>query len=134
MSSWAYIFQIFFLVGLLYAVGRDIFGKGMVEGGLWYYCKAAHISRQIHNGDLLLLCVDVNLSVLGKKACAVSYQLTIVTYYLSPFILSIGFYELLIICKYLPKILFFINKKIILLAFYQSLWEIIVIHISSKHY
>ena len=111
MSSWVYIFQIFFLVGLFYAVGRDIFRKGMVEGGLWYYCKAAHISRQIHNADLLLLCVDVNLSVLDKKTCSVSYQLTIVTYYLSRFIPSIGFYELLTICKYLPKILFFLNKK-----------------------
>ena len=135
MSSWAYIFQIFFLVGLLYAVGRDIFGKGMVEGGLWYYCKAAHISRQIHNGDLLLLCVDVNLSVLGKKTCAVSYQLTIVTYCLSRFIPSIGFYEL-IICylQIFTKNIIFHQKKIILLAFYQSLWEIIVIHISSKQY
>ena len=73
--------------------------------------------------------------VSGIARCSISYRLTIVTYYLSRFIPSIGFYELLIICKYLPKILFFINKKkIILLAFYQLLWEIIVIHISSKHY
>ena len=32
-------------------------------------------------------------------------------YYASRFIPSIGFYELLIICNYLPKVLFFINKK-----------------------
>ena len=63
MNSWVYIFQIFFLVGLLYAVGRGIFGNGMVEGGLWNYCKGAYISREIHNADLLLLFVDVNLPV-----------------------------------------------------------------------
>ena len=67
MSSWAYIFQIFFFVNLLYTVGRGIFRKGMVEGGSWNYGKGAHISKQIHNGDLLLLCADDNLTVFNEE-------------------------------------------------------------------
>ena len=62
-------FSNFFLVGLLYAVRRSIFRKGMVEGGLWNYCKGAHISRQIHNADLLLVCVDDD-SPVDKKRCS----------------------------------------------------------------
>ena len=38
-----------------------------MEGGLWNYGKGAHVSRQIRNGDLLLLCVDVNLPVFSQE-------------------------------------------------------------------
>ena len=67
MSSWAYVFQVFFFVSLLYTVGRGIFRKGMVEEGLWNHGKGAHIFRQIHNSDLLLLCADVNLPVFNQE-------------------------------------------------------------------
>ena len=43
--------------------------------------------------------------------CLILFQLSIVTYQLSRFIPSIGSYELLIICKHVPKILFFTSKK-----------------------
>ena len=80
MSSWAYIFQIFFFVSLLYTVGRGIFQKEMVEGGLWNYGKGAHISRQIHNGDLLLLCADVNLPVFNQEKMLIRVVLLLSLY------------------------------------------------------
>ena len=39
----------------------------MLEGGLWNYDKGAHISKQMHNGDLLLLCADVNLPAFNQE-------------------------------------------------------------------
>ena len=80
MSSLAYIFQIFFFVSLLYTVGRGIFRKGMVDRGLWNYGKGAHISRPIHNGDLLLLCADVNLPVFNQEKILIRVVLLLSLY------------------------------------------------------
>ena len=95
MSSWAYIFQIFFFVSLLYTVGRGIFQKGMVEGGLWNYGKGTHISRQIHKGDLLLLCVDVNFPVFSQEKMPIRMALLVNLYSIFKEIYFLGIFGVL---------------------------------------
>ena len=106
MSSWAYIFQIFFLVRLLYTVGRGIFGKGMVEGGLWNYCKSAHISRQIHNGDLLLLCVEVYLPAFSQEKMLIRMALLVSLYSIFKEVYFPGSFGVLLYVYNFPQLLF----------------------------
>ena len=95
MSSWAYIFQMFFFVSLLYTVGRGIFRKGMVEGGLWNYGKGAHISKQIHNSDLLLLCSDVNLPVFSQEKMFIRVALLLSLYSIFKEVYFLGIFGVL---------------------------------------
>ena len=111
MSSWAYIFQIFFFVSLLHTVGRGIFRKGMVEGGLWNYGKGAHVSRQIRNGDLLL-CVDVNLPVFSqeKMLIRVALLLSLYSIFKEVYFLSI-FGVLRYICNFTQFLFWNFNRQ-----------------------
>ena len=64
-------------MGLLYSVGRGIFVKGIVERRLWNHCKGAHKSRQTHNADLPLLCVDVDLPVFRQEEVLIRMALLV---------------------------------------------------------
>ena len=98
MSSWAYIFQIFLFVSLFYTVWRGIFQKEMREGGLWNYGNNSHNPPSlisIHNGDLLLLCVGVNLPVFSREKMLIRVALLLSLYSIFKEVYFLGIFSVL---------------------------------------
>ena len=66
-----------------------------MEGGLWNYDKGAHISKQMHNGDLLLLCADVNLPDFNQEKMLIRVALLLSFYSIFKEVYFLGIFGVL---------------------------------------